>query len=87
MKSPNSKFLKSTAQEGAFLFAQTVEGGKCHLSFSAENAFNIQIRMEQVPGMIKNLLDTLDAERIWYFEETVRLKDELEHPEEPDSQI
>lgn len=69
--------MKSTAQHGSFAFAQQTDEGMCHLSFNAHETFNVQIRMDQVPGMIDNLVRVLNADRQRLFEETVRLSDQV----------
>lgn len=69
--------MKSTAQHGSFAFAQQTDDGTCHLSFNAGETFNVQIRMDQVPGMIENLVRVLNADRKRLFEETVRLSDQI----------
>lgn len=77
--------MKSTAQHGSFAFAQQTVDGRCHLSFNAAEPFNIQIRSDQVPGMIENLVRVLDADRQRLFEETVRLSDRLASWETPEA--
>lgn len=69
--------MQSNAQHGSFAFAQQTDEGTCHLSFNASQPFNVQIRMEQVPSMIENLVRVLAADRQRLIDETVRLSDQI----------